>query len=111
MAHELTEKVINITLHERVPFGRWEIIDVEFPTANTDVIIRHGLEPENPYDVHYVVLKQTTSGVVYEDITPSRSPWTSDYIILRATTNGWLGRLMLCTLKTRRPFNPLDIGA
>lgn len=103
---------LDIEIHNRIPFGRWQIVDVEFAAADTDFVIPHDLEPSSPYDVHYTVLRQTTTGVVYEvnrGETADAKAWESDYIVLRSDVANWKGRLLLTVLKRQKEFSPLDL--
>ncbi len=104
---------LDIELHNRIPFGRWQIVDVKFPTsANTDYVIPHMLEPSDPYDIQYVVLRQTMAGNVYEanrGIVSDAKAWTTDFIVLRSDVASWTGRLLLVTLKKPITFSPLDL--
>jgi hypothetical protein len=87
-------------IHKRVPFGKWQIVDVTFPdTINTDCIIPHNLLPNKPSDVQYTILRQTTVGDIYEGTDVNAKAWTKDYIVLRSITSKWQGRLLLTLLK------------
>lgn len=96
----ITTKNLDIVLHDRVPDGQWEIVDVAFPaTAHADFQIPHSLSPESAEQVEYTVLRQSTPGTVYEDRSATRTKWSPGFIILRSDTGGWTGRLLLRVLK------------
>lgn len=105
-----TQAEIDASLNQRDPFVQWQTVDVQFPaTANTDYIIRHNLQVDNPKDIHYRVIKQFTGGSVYESVEPGTKPWTSSYIVLRSDFGGWTGRLMLGTLNKVPGFNTIGL--
>lgn len=88
---------------ERDPFVGWQAVDVQFPsTPHSDYVIRHGLTVDNPKDVHYRVIKQFTSGTVYE---ASDAIWTHEYVVLRSDVANWTGRLLLGTLAEPAVFD------
>ncbi len=85
---------------QSVPFAQYQVVDVEFPsTADSDLIVRHGLDVKNPYDVQFTVLKQYQPGSVYEDDTIDKRPWQLGYVVLRSDTASWRGRLLLSVLR------------
>lgn len=106
-----TNTIDNVQLHRRLPWGKWQIVDVKFPSgANTDYVIGHDLGPTDPQDVHYTVLKQTTAGTIYQSFAGSAKPWTTSYIVLRSDTSNWKGRILLTLLKNPMTFNPMEIN-
>lgn len=103
----VTPKDLDITLHDRVPDGQWEIVDVVFPaTAQTDFQIPHSLSPASPEQLEYTVLRQATPGTVYEDRSATRTPWGPGFIILRSDTASWTGRILLRVLKSSLLWTP-----
>lgn len=94
-------------LAERWPFAKWELVDVTFPTTpDTDLTIPHLLKPSTPGDVHYMVIKQTTAGVVYETDVVGRKPSTTNFLVLRSDVASWHGRLLLGLLADPLIFTP-----
>jgi hypothetical protein len=107
MAEGVTPKELDIELHDRVPDGQWEIVDVVFPaTAGADFQIPHSLSPASPEQVEYTVLRQATPGTVYEDRSSTRAAWNPGYIVLRSDTASWTGRLLLRVLKSSLLWTP-----
>jgi len=60
---------------------------VTFPsTAYTDVLISHELNPYDPENIDYLVLKSTRPCNVYHDYSSTRTAWTKGLIRLRSDT-------------------------
>lgn len=86
----------------RVPFSRFEYVDVTFPsTANLDMDIPHSLTPADPETVRWMVVNMSTSSapgvppVVYKNTSAARTPWQTTHIYLRCTEASIVVRLLL----------------
>jgi hypothetical protein len=95
------DRDIQTEIHMTNPIGTWEIIDVDFTIADADTTINHTLQPDDPQQVQYYVIRQTGMGIVYE--SKLSKTWTSKYVVLRATHIGKY-RLLLMLLKTPITF-------
>ena len=88
------------SIREISPIAQYQLVEVVFPaTPDTDLLVRHGLMVENPYDVYFQPVRQSTAGSVYEDVTPGRRAWASNYIVLRSDVASWTGTLMLTIMR------------
>jgi len=77
-------------LEKRTPLASFEYVDVTFnANANSDTVITHTLEPDNPEDIDYEVVRWNFSSapatvpVVYRDSSATRKTWNEGYIVLR----------------------------
>jgi hypothetical protein len=75
-------------------YGQTQYVDVSFPTANTDVRIRHFLKAVPYTAVYYTVVKKSAAGDVY---TGTASLWGPQYIALKSDTAGLEVTLLLFT--------------
>lgn len=110
------------------PSRQWEIREVTFPSnANTDLDIAHGLEPLDPENVDFVVLRSAQPVLVYADSTATRTAWSTGVIRLRCTgpsakvvllltvgadgsARELLGEMTTFELSGASPFNTLITG-
>lgn len=72
-------------LAKLIPFSKYEYVTVVFDTADIDVAIPHGLSAENPEWVRYEVVRISSAGVVYQDLSATRKPWQNTHIYLRSS--------------------------
>jgi hypothetical protein len=73
-------------LVEASPFDRFVWVTVEFLSADQDLLIGHNLEPEDPNDVHYLVMANDGPGVIYDSRRLAFGlSWTRDTIALRCS--------------------------
>lgn len=77
-------KIPQTRYEKQIPYAKWEMVDVEFLAADTNLVIPHTLTPRDPYAVRFEVVDRTVGGVVYRG---SKAPST-DYIVLRSTDAG-----------------------
>ena len=67
-----------------VPIYGWEYVTVTFPSSpNTDYVVSHTLEPIDPEDVDYEVVRRDSAAIVYNDQSGTRRAWKSGYVVLR----------------------------
>lgn len=71
-------------LEKRLPFARWQIIDLVVTQADFDMVIPHALRPQKATDIRFEVIDNAVGGVVYRG---SKLPGL-DFIVLRATVVG-----------------------
>ena len=83
----------------RLPFARFQFVDVTFDATDTDQYIEHTLKTRKDEAVRYLVVATDKSGVVYNDESVSRRPWGDGYIILRCATTS-TARLLLFVEQT-----------
>lgn len=69
---------------KQIPIAKWQLVDVVFGTANSDVVVGHKLAPFQPNDVKFYVTDNPTGGVVYRGSKAAQK----DYIVLRSTVTG-----------------------
>lgn len=81
---------VEANLRRGIPYASYQYIDVTFnSTEDVDTDIKHNLNPTDPYDVDYEVVRwkfsaaPTAAPVVYEDTSASRRAWGLNYIVLR----------------------------
>lgn len=91
-------------LERQIPQGQYEYVEVTFPAANTEVVIKYSnLRPENPESVRWIDI---TPGSVYsggsENVAtifrsgnPSRKAWADGYIVLMSDVANYSTRLLL----------------
>ena len=93
---------VTVAIHRVTPAGRWELVDVTFPTIpNTDLTIPHGLQPLGNEEVYYTVVRQATSGTIYEVFNEAGARSSQrNYLVLRSDTAEWHGRLLLTIIKS-----------
>jgi hypothetical protein len=85
----------NFELIERgAAFGQYQYIDVLFPTANTDVRIRHELKAVPLTEVYYIVVKKDRAADVY---TGTVSLWSQQHITLKSDTAELSATILLFT--------------
>ncbi len=71
-------------IEKRLPYARWQTLDVIFASADTDMVIPHTLNPIQAGDVRFEVMDASVGGIVYRG---TKVPQL-DYVILRATAIG-----------------------
>lgn len=69
----------------RIPFGRYQFVDVTFATPNQDTDIAHTLAPNDPEAVRFVPVSLTAAAVLYRDNSAGKRPWQPTHIWLRAS--------------------------
>lgn len=83
----------DITL-KMVPVGQYEYVDVEFPSANTDTVVKYGnLKLDDLQKVRWIDISPGSARVV-------KSPTTSfgpGYVVLQSTVANYRTRLLLFT--------------
>lgn len=67
------------------PLSRYQVVSVTFDTPDKDVDIAHELAPQDPEQVCFQVVRQNGTGVVYQDMTPTRLPWQQSHVFLRSS--------------------------
>lgn len=83
------------------PFARYERVTVTFPTTpNTDVVVRHSLQPSSPDAVEYAVLQKDRAGDVYNDQSATRKEWKQGYIYLRCSVASVKATILLTAPRT-----------
>lgn len=87
----------NFTLdpENRLPFARYQFVNVTFETADEDMAIKHRLNPVNAEEVMYIVTRLTSGADIYQDVSPTRKPWQRSHIFLRASAPT-AATLLLC---------------
>lgn len=75
-------------------YGQYQYVDVTFPTANTDVRIRHDLKAVPLTEVYYTIVKKNKAGDVF---TGTESLWTQQHIVLQASVANLSVTLLLFT--------------
>ncbi len=94
----------------RLPFARYQYVNVTFATANVDVDIPHNLRfpnLENPELIRYVVDRQSAPGVIYQDMSPDRRPWEFTHIFLRSSVPT-VARILLYLEVETEEQEPID---
>jgi hypothetical protein len=103
---EFSNSVQEQRMERKLPFGQYEYVDVEFPAANTEVVIRYNiLRPEHPNDVKWLDIQpgsvysggSENPATIYRSANPSRKAWASGYVVLMANVAGYSTRLLLFT--------------
>lgn len=69
---------------KRLPHARWQLVEVNFTTADTDKVIPHTLRPKDVNFVKWEVMDRNAPGSIYRG---SKAPST-DYIVLRSSIAG-----------------------
>jgi hypothetical protein len=83
------------------PFAQYERVEVTFPSsANTDVVVKHSLQPTSPEDIEYTVLKLDRAGRVYNDQSATRKSWKQGYIYLRCDVASVKATVLLTAPRT-----------
>lgn len=79
------ERQYDKELAKGLAFDGLQYVDVTFGAADTDLDIRHTLNPTSFEDVGYLVVKADRATSIYNDQTGTRRPWGQGYIILRSS--------------------------
>jgi hypothetical protein len=87
-------------LRESSPLYRFEYVTVTFPTLNQDYDVAHSLNPPDPDEVDYEVVRKDRSCDVYNDQSGTRRTWGAGYITLRCTVSGATVQLRLSIRRT-----------
>jgi len=69
------------------PFEQWEIVTVEWQADAQNQRIPHSLNPENPRDVRYILIRADRQMDLEDDQNSSlysTNQWTRDSIVLKA---------------------------
>lgn len=77
-----------------IAFGQYEYIEVEFPSADVDVRIRHQMKVSPFTEVYYIPVKMDRAAIVYNG---TLSLWSPQYIALKSNTAGLTATLLLFT--------------
>lgn len=78
------------------PFARYQRVVVTFPsTPDTDVVVPHSLNLNDPESVEYIVLKASKAGVVYNDQSATRKAWQQGYVVLRSNVASLVATILL----------------
>jgi hypothetical protein len=96
-------------LDKRTPAVEYELVDVTFDSADTDVEIKTGLRPLNPEALHVQVLNASGPPLIYRDTSASRVKWSAGLIRLRSAIAGLKATLLL-TIPSR-DFVLIDGGS
>ena len=84
----------DITLRQ-IPFGQYEYVTVEFPVANTDVVVPyHNLKLENAEEVRWLDVSPDQGGLVFRGFPGEFEPGR---IRLQSNLAGYKTRLLLFT--------------
>lgn len=81
-------------LDRRIPFSKFDFVDVTFGSANADTDIPHDLDPSDPESVRFFPIQweftstPATVPVVYKDSGVNKMSWQSTHIYLRSTVAG-----------------------
>ena len=75
--------------------GHPKVVEVEFGTANTDQMVPHTLETNDPENVLYTVVKADRATSIYNDQSSTRRLWQDGYIILRSSVANAIVKLLL----------------
>jgi hypothetical protein len=104
----LAQARVEVSLRATIPYAQYEYVDVSFnATEDTDTDIRHGLQPPDPEDVDFQVVRvnaaatPTQAYMVYRDTSATRRPWGTGYVVLRANEAA-LSVTLLLTVRPRR---------
>lgn len=81
--------------NKSLPFVNFQYLDVTFGSADTDMDIKHNLNPKNPEDVRYLVVNADRATQIFNDQSASRKPWGQGYVILQSSTANAVVRLLL----------------
>lgn len=69
-----------------IPFEAWEVQEVDFLEPDENIKVFHGLNPENPDQVGYLVLSIDGGGIVYDARRQDpTAQWTRTSIMLRTS--------------------------
>lgn len=96
------------TLREHAPHAQYEVVDVVFGSAYTDVEVRHKLQPPTPEHVDYVVLRQSQAGAIYHDVSVTRKAWQDGIIYLRSNIAGARATLLLSVGYDKRVLDKVN---
>lgn len=72
-----------------LPFSSWAYIEISVTTPNQDIRVKHGLEPNDPYEVRYWPIRKSRACIISDSTNDANlltQPWTSDYIVIRSDT-------------------------
>lgn len=88
-------------IEKALPFHAFEYVDVEFTEPNGYVKVPHSLNPENPYDVRYIVTRKDKDCTISDNQTDPNSTdtWTRRYIVLKSNQAPAEAELLLTVRK------------
>lgn len=70
-----------------LPFGSFEMVEVDFAATNTATRVLHSLLPEDPYAIRYIPIYKTRECSISDARTEDGAhtePWTRNYIVLQS---------------------------
>lgn len=77
----------------QIPFGKFQYVDITLFTGHENDIT-HSLNPKNPDDVRWIVVRSNAPASVYRS-DPTAIAWTSSTIRLLTNVNNVTVRLLL----------------
>ncbi len=88
-------------IEKALPFLAYEYVDVEFTEPNGYVKVQHTLNPEDPYDIRYIVTRKDKDCTISDNQTDptSNESWTRRYIILKSNQAPAEAELLLTVRK------------
>lgn len=70
---------------KQMPTALYQMVEVKFTSANSDVVVPHTLDPHLPHEVRYIVVDTNSAGgVIYRGV---KAPG-NNFIVLRASATG-----------------------
>jgi hypothetical protein len=84
------------------PFAQWEVVDVEFADADSDISVPHKLKPPTPEHIYYIPLRKPQAADIYHDWSASRIAWPEGAIRLRSSVANAKVTLLLVVLHQKR---------
>jgi hypothetical protein len=82
----MSDNQLTSRIEKALPFLAYEFVDVAFTTPNGYVKVPHGLDPDDPYDVRYIITRKDKDCTISDNLTDTTSAdlWTKRYIIIKS---------------------------
>lgn len=91
----------NANVQEGLPFGRFQVVEVNFTSYEDTIRVPHQLNPESPTDVFYIPLRKSVDCTISDNLNdpPPKDQWTRQHIVLKSNTAPATVLFLLVTLR------------
>lgn len=88
-------------IEKALPFRAFQFVDVEFTAPNEYIRVPHALNPDNPYDVRYIVVAKDKDSTISDNRNDPESTmeWTTRWIVLKSNQAPSTAELLLVIRK------------
>lgn len=88
-------------IEKALPFRAFQFVDVEFTEPNAYIKVRHELNPEDPYEVRYIIVAKDKDCTISDNRTDPTSTlvWTKSWIVLKSNQAPSTAEILLVVRK------------